>query len=412
MVRQKRIGIIGGQAGTARDKLIGVISYAHCHTDWRLAMREWMGMSPLMDLRDAEALIYLGPDRYPGAPRGDEQRAQLENLGDTLLLQAAAWPDGPRAPAALEDFRAIGAAAAEHLLELPLESYAFFADEDEPPAHRSMRDGFVETIENAGHRCALYVDPEPWCSRDWSSIQRRLTEWLAELAWPVGLGVFDDARGRFCVEACGQAGILCPQQVAVIGAGNDPLACLAARPGLSSVDTDPADVGYAAARLLDDILTGRRSRRTMVRVAPHGAVKRGSSDYLAIDDAEVLEAVRHMESHLDAALSVAAVAEQVGLSRRGLELRFNAALGHSPAREIRRLQMRRARQLLRQTELPVSSIARACGFASHSRFSATFRRSEGLTPSEFRRSCPAEPGIARQAGPLHAPGAHGIVRRG
>ena len=47
-----------------------------------------------------------------------------------------------------------------------------------------------------------------------------------------------------------------------------------------------------------------------------------------------------------------------------LELRFAAALGRSPAEEIRRQRLQRAKDLLAATELSIAQIARASGFNS------------------------------------------------
>jgi transcriptional regulator GlxA family with amidase domain len=48
------------------------------------------------------------------------------------------------------------------------------------------------------------------------------------------------------------------------------------------------------------------------------------------------------------------------------------------------LRLERARQLARQTDLPLSEIAAACGFVSSSHFSRTYRAAFGLAPGADR----------------------------
>ena len=50
------------------------------------------------------------------------------------------------------------------------------------------------------------------------------------------------------------------------------------------------------------------------------------------------------------------------------------------------LELRTARTLLRQTDMPLKQIAYQLGFSSPSNFSTAFRRSSGLSPAKFRRS--------------------------
>jgi transcriptional regulator GlxA family with amidase domain len=71
-------------------------------------------------------------------------------------------------------------------------------------------------------------------------------------------------------------------------------------------------------------------------------------------------------------------------SRRTLERRFLAALGHSPAGHIRLVRIELARGLLRDTGLPVEDVAVRCGFTSATRLGEVFRRHVGMTPSRYR----------------------------
>ena len=84
-------------------------------------------------------------------------------------------------------------------------------------------------------------------------------------------------------------------------------------------------------------------------------------------------------------LQVADVLREVPLSRRSLEQRFRKALGRTPAAEIRRAQVEVARQMLSQTEEPMSRVALAAGFSNAKQLSARFHHDTGVTPTAFRR---------------------------
>ena len=49
------------------------------------------------------------------------------------------------------------------------------------------------------------------------------------------------------------------------------------------------------------------------------------------------------------------------------------------------IPLREAARLLAETELSVAEVAQACGYANPSKFSAAFRREQGMNPLEFRR---------------------------
>jgi LacI family transcriptional regulator len=69
-----------------------------------------------------------------------------------------------------------------------------------------------------------------------------------------------------------------------------------------------------------------------------------------------------------------------------LERRFVEMLGRTPADEIRRAHLDRARQLLIETDCPVAQVAELAGFGSQAYFADAFRHQFETTPLAFRRS--------------------------
>ncbi|WP_429809047.1 GlxA family transcriptional regulator [Ensifer sp. B1-9] len=97
-------------------------------------------------------------------------------------------------------------------------------------------------------------------------------------------------------------------------------------------------------------------------------------------------AIRIMEQNLTEPLPLHVVAAKVGISRRQMERYFRHEFACSPARYYVRLRLERAKSLLKQTGMPVVEVAVACGFASASHFSKTYRIAEGVPPHESRKA--------------------------
>ena len=84
-------------------------------------------------------------------------------------------------------------------------------------------------------------------------------------------------------------------------------------------------------------------------------------------------------------LALASVAHEIATSRRQLQRAF-AETGTTFSRELQRIRMRRAAQLLLQGSLPVHTVAGAVGYRQPAQFAKVFRRHHGAPPSNFRRS--------------------------
>ncbi|PRD41437.1 AraC family transcriptional regulator [Phyllobacterium phragmitis] len=95
-------------------------------------------------------------------------------------------------------------------------------------------------------------------------------------------------------------------------------------------------------------------------------------------------AIRLMEGHIDAPLTIGAIAKRCGLSARSLEKIFSKAVGEGPGRYYLRLRLKVARRLITDTRSPLADIAARTGFSSAAAFTRTFRHFEGRPPSALR----------------------------
>ena len=99
-----------------------------------------------------------------------------------------------------------------------------------------------------------------------------------------------------------------------------------------------------------------------------------------------LNVIRERAASLsEPAPSLAELARLCGMIERNLLRLFKQTTGESVAAFVRNIRCDRAREMLAQTELPLKEIAYRLGFASHSSFTAAFRRETGINPTDFRR---------------------------
>ena len=100
---------------------------------------------------------------------------------------------------------------------------------------------------------------------------------------------------------------------------------------------------------------------------------------------KLTEAVELMEANLEELLSLDELAQLVGISRRQLERLFKKYLNFVPRQYYLELRLKKARQLLLQTDRSITDIALACGYVSAPHFSKTYRDLFDVSPREERQ---------------------------
>ena len=82
--------------------------------------------------------------------------------------------------------------------------------------------------------------------------------------------------------------------------------------------------------------------------------------------------------------SIKTLAQRVGLSESYFQAIYKKMFGQSCINDIIVARINRARTLLMTTDLPISSVARMCGYESDSHFARQFKKITGVTAGEFR----------------------------
>ena len=286
--------------------------------------------------------------------------------------------------------QSVGRVGAEHLLERGFQHFGFIEYGDLDASWSANRcAGFKAAVQEAGFSCDVYTLPFPkgrGGPQTWEKQQQALTHWITSLPKPVGVMTSTDLLGQQFLEACQRAGVIVPEQVAVVGADDDTSICHIASPPLSSVVINDHQRGYEAAALLDRLMKGEPPPNEPVLVQPAGVVSRASTDIMAIEDAVVVKALRFIRDNACDGVAVDDVVKVVPTSRAVLERRFRKLVGRSINNEIVRVRLNRAVELISQTQLELKAVADKAGFLSQSYMTAVFREKLGRTPGSYRSS--------------------------
>ena len=121
---------------------------------------------------------------------------------------------------------------------------------------------------------------------------------------------------------------------------------------------------------------------------------------IGVSHETLIQVAQMMEQNIEKPLSLDEIATGTGLSRRQIERLFKRHLGCVPNRYYLQLRLRRARELLLQTSMPIIDITTACGFQSPPHFSRCYRAQFGCPPSAERQIRPTRPttGTRRRGG--------------
>lgn len=216
-------------------------------------------------------------------------------------------------------------------------------------------------------------------------VRENLCEWLRALPKPIGIFTFTDRVAVEVEEACVRMDVRVPEEVAILGVGNDLTRLEFSHVELSSVQLNTERIGLLAAESLDQAIKSHVVAAGKLLVPPQKIVIRRSTDRYAVEDEAVGESLDYIRLHLGNNIYVEEIARSVGLSRRSLEIRFRKALGESVYEAVQRMKIDRAMELLADPSLPVGEVAFATGFSDQKDLTRSFSRRAKETPTAYRK---------------------------
>jgi LacI family transcriptional regulator len=294
-------------------------------------------------------------------------------------------------PKVRPDNTAVGYSGAEHFLERGFRHFGYCGFEGLSwSKERGL--GFVEALGLANFSCdVLNVEYPGDVTPFWDATQTAsLSSWLRKLPKPCAVMACNDLRALQVVSAAKEAGLLVPEEIAVLGANNDTIRCELADPPLSSIATNAFQSGYQAAEQLALLMAGEQPQFSERLIEPLGVVTRQSSDVLAMGDKNVAAAISFIREHACHGITVDHVLKHAISSRSQLEKKFRKLIGRSPQAEIRRVQVAKIRQLLFETDFPLKKIAELAGFEHVEYMCVVFKRLVGSSPGSYRKKFQGE----------------------
>lgn len=381
--RPKVALLIESSRAYGRELLKGVARFARTRTNWSLLHQEmaiddmpldWLELSGVSGVIARVDSHSVGRLRELQVPVVDVRcRREFHNM-----------------PRVDTDDQVVARLAFDHLRERGFEKFAFCGYESTHYSTNRLK--FFRQLTTAhGFPLSVYESPSAATPGTKATEQLGLrdssgmTDWLRTLDPPTGLFACNDIRGQQILNVCRVAGVDIPDSLGVVSVDDDDAICPLCDPPLSSVRPDAQGVGYRAAEILSQMMSGVPATSQMVLVPPTGVTSRLSTQVLATADREVAQACRFIREHACAGIKVHDVAEHVAISRRQLERRFRQELDRTIREEITAVQIARVKQLLMETTLPLDQLAPLAGYDYKELLSVVFKRNTGETPGEFRR---------------------------
>lgn len=367
-------------AKATSDITSGIMRYAAAHREWDIQFR---GLHPSNDrLQDFST---WQPDGLIAAERIADNdpifRVKSLKAATFLFRDQPASFRGKSAEVAADN-ESIGQIAADFLIRKGLKTFAYVGSLDNEAWSRERWHGFRKRLVDAGFRTLSYVPPKD--SGKWESEREHLLEFLAKLSKPCGLFAAFDQRAKHVLDICREEDIAVPEQIQVVGMDNESWICDNTKPTLTSIDADFRAGGYAAAERLDALLDGKSFPRGILRFAPKGLVERGSTADYACCARSVAAAREFIRLHATEPITVDDAVRVSGVSLRLLQDHFRKVLGHGIAAELRNVRLGHACELLKTTDMPLSEITRFCSLGTEANAKNLFRRTYGVTMSDWR----------------------------
>lgn len=361
-----------------RDLLHGVRDWCHQNERWAVRFTEQARLAPLPSwLRDWQG------DGIVARVDSPQIAAALRRTG-LPVVDVSAERFASEFPRVSVDNAAVARLAAEHLMRKGFRRFAYFGDTRFLWAKQRGVE-FRRVLATAGLPCAEFPGKRIAAQRPGSDGEiRAMAEWLAQQARPLGVFACYDARAQHVLEACQLRGWAVPDDIAVVGVDNDEVLCDLCTPPLSSVQPNARRTGFEAAAMLARMMRGARPGKQTRYVEPVAVIERQSTDVVSVADGRVADALRFIRAHVGEGIDVSDVLRAVPMSRTLLERKFQAALGHSPHRQIMQQRIERARHLLGESDLSIAVVAEQAGFGDASYLSVAFRRETGESPFAYR----------------------------
>ena len=353
----------------------GVQEYAREHGDWTFDISNFPE-------------IEIGKGRHFDGIIGRitaDCAATAKKAGIPLINTWMDSPVGGSIPEVYPDVYQAGRIACEHLFNRGFSKIVYFGSSKLAPVFQF--NGIQEFATKNKIEAEYYGVSSQWDERseDWERFEAAvLCALTATKETKIGVVCSTDALARAIATICLKEGILIPEDIGIVGTGNDELICTLVDPMLSSVAMGYVRSGYEAGRLLDRMMAGDSVEMGATLTPPRELILRRSSDVYSVDDPKVEMALRFMVQNLHKPQSVDDISRAVGVGRKTLERRFKSSIRRPVNSELTRMRISKMKRLLAETQLNIGELGEQCGFGNMVSLHKLFKRATGLTPGQYR----------------------------
>jgi len=198
---------------------------------------------------------------------------------------------------------------------------------------------------------------------------------------PLGICCVSDFQARQLLRLAKELALVVPEQLGLVGVGNQEWQSLLAGRSLSSFPVPARDWARSVAQLLEEALDGAPARGLLVQVQSlrlRESSRRKQEGLLP-------QFLGWLEEDVADPPAMEELARRAGRSRRSFEQQIKTESGLSPYAHLIALRMQQARRLLRESDWPQRRIGEEIGIPDPARFSAFFKKHQGLPPGRWRK---------------------------
>jgi LacI family transcriptional regulator len=202
------------------------------------------------------------------------------------FVQAESCDNPINAPGIYTERNSIARIVVEHFVGRGLQSFAYVGGSGEADLKlaeylKSLADEYKFPFARFAGEIRTESDPK-----------REFRHWLGRQKLPLGILAATDWVGWHVISESLEAGFHVPDNIAVVGIGDDQPWCGLAPIPLSSVALASEKIGYQAAAILDRLMVGAAAASMPVVLPPVGLVARQSTDIIAVDEKDMSSIVR------------------------------------------------------------------------------------------------------------------------
>ena len=366
-------------SAAGRKKLNGIHRFLNEGGDWNIELvrsesdleRQW----PVLRKTAFDGLVVSSPDTDVIA-----KAAQAFRIPSVFIAypQENILQNDPYCVFIVDSEKAIAREAAGHFtVQCHPQTIAYVPTREPTRWSDLRRQAFADELAARGRKLAVYGGAG--ASRD------DLNAWIRELPKPAGILAAYDDRAYDVLETCRNAGVRVPQEVSVLGIGNDEQTCEMSVPPLTSLAVDFEMQGYRAARELQAMMLRRRKPlQRQILCGVREMVIRNST--LVVKSDSLADRARaYIDRHALEGISPDDVVRHLNASRSLVYLRFRQAFGESPLDAILAKRLGEVKRLLETTALSMSEVAVRCGYRDANYLKNLFKKRFGCTMLAWRK---------------------------